>query len=173
MINGVHLTLLIGPGVPIPAPPPLIEALESVQITSGTDRAGFQLAFSSGPSSLIQNILLPAGFFDPIVTRVIVMVTVRGMPQVLIDGVVTRHEVAPSNEPGKSTLTVTGEDLTVLMDLVEMPFMRYPAQPVPVRILAILAKYAAFGIAPIVIPPLIPGTVNPLEELPTQRGTDL
>jgi hypothetical protein len=173
MINGVHLTLLIGPGVPIPAPPPLVEALESVQITSGTDRAGFQLAFSTGPTSLIQNVLLPAGFFDPIVTRVIVMVTVRGTPQVLIDGVVTRHEVAPSNEPGKSTLTVTGEDLTVLMDLVEMPFMRYPAQPVPVRILAILAKYAAFGIAPIVIPPLIPGTVNPLEELPTQRGTDL
>jgi hypothetical protein len=39
--------------------------------------------------------------------------------------------------------------------------------------MAILAKYAAFGVAPIVIPPVIPGTTNPLEELPTQRGTDL
>jgi hypothetical protein len=173
MIGGVHLTLLIGPGVPIPAPPPVVEALESVQITSGTDRAGFQLSFATGPTSLLQNVLLPAGYFDPIVTRVIVIVTVRGIPQVLIDGVITRQEVGPSNEPGKSTLTVTGEDLTVLMDLAEMPFMRYPAQPVPVRVLAILAKYAAFGIAPLVIPPLIPGTVNPLEELPSQRGTDL
>ena len=173
MISGIHLTLLIGPGVPIPAPPPLVEALESVQVTSGTDRAGFQLAFNAGPSSLLQMVLLPAGYFDPIVTRVIVIATVRGIPHVLIDGVVTRHELGPSNEPGKSTLTITGEDLTALMDLVEMPFMRYPAQPVAVRVLAMLAKYAAFGIAPIVIPPLFPGLDNPLKEMPSQRGTDL
>jgi hypothetical protein len=150
-----------------------VEALESVQVTSGTDRAGFQLTFSVGPLSILQNVLLPAGFFDPIVTRVIVMVTVRGLPQVLIDGVVTRHEVGPSNEPGKSTLTLTGEDLSVLMDLIEMPWMRFPGQPVPVQVLAILAKYAAFGVAPIVIPPVIPVVPNPLEELGTQRGTDL
>ena len=142
-------------------------------MTSGTDRAGFQLTFAMGTTSILQTALLPAGFFDPIVTRVIVMVTVRGLPQVLIDGVITRHEMSPSNEPGKSTLTVTGEDLTALMDLAEMPFMRFPAQPVNVRVMAMLAKYAAFGIVPIVIPPVIPGTTNPLEELPTQRGTDL
>jgi len=173
MINAVDLTLLIGPGVPVPALPPVVTALEGVQVTSATDRAGFQLTFSIGTSSLIQTVLLPAGYFDPIVTRVIVMVTVKGLPQVLIDGVVTRHELSPSNEPGKSTLTVTGEDLTALMGLVEMPFMRFPAQPVPVRVLQILAKYAAFGIVPIVIPPVIPGMSNPLRELPTQRGTDL
>ncbi|HJP89015.1 MAG TPA: hypothetical protein VJ850_08280 [Candidatus Limnocylindrales bacterium] len=142
-------------------------------MTTGRDRAGFQLTFEVGPTSLLQNILLPAGFFDPIVTRVIVIATVRGLPQVLVDGVVTRHEIGASNEPGKSTLTVTGEDLSVLMDLAEMPFMRYPAQPVSVRVLAILARYAAFGITPIVIPPMFPGTVNPLEEMPSQRGTDL
>ena len=91
MISGVHLTLLIGPGVPLPAPPNVVEALESVQVTSGTDRAGFQLVFNAATTSPLQMIMLSAGYFDPIITRVIVMVTVRGLPQVLIDGVVTRQ----------------------------------------------------------------------------------
>ena len=59
-----------------------------------------------------------------------------------LDGVVTRQEITPSNEPGDSTLTLTGEDLSVLMDLVEMPFMRYPAMPEIAQLYAILAKYA-------------------------------
>src|SRR5687767_13848209 len=140
--NGVHLTLLIGPGSPAPAPASVVAAIESVQVTSGTDRAGFQLVFRAGHSSPLLATLLPAGYFDPIVTRVIVIVTVRGLPQVLIDGVITRHEISPSNEPGKSTITITGEDLSILMNIVEMPFMRYPAMPEIAQLYAILAKYA-------------------------------
>jgi hypothetical protein len=172
MLDGVHLTLLIGPAVPIPAPSAVLDALESVQVNSGGDRSGFQLTFQVGKKSLLQTTLLPAGYFDPIITRVIVIATLRGMPNVLADGVVTRQEISPSDEPGKSTLTVTGEDLSLLMDLVEMPFMRFPAQPVIARVYAILAKYAAFGIAPIAIPPIIPDIPNPLEAIPHQNGTD-
>ena len=172
MLDGIHLTVLIGPAVPVPAPPPVLDALEGVQINSGGDRSGFQLSFQVGKTSLLQTTLLPAGYLDPIVTRVIVIATVRGIPNVLADGVVTRQEISPSNEPGKSTLTVTGEDLSLLMDLVEMPFMRFPAQPVIARVYAILAKYAAFGIAPIAIPPIVPDIPNPLEEMPHQNGTD-
>ena len=37
MLDGIHLTLLIGPlPVPMPAPLPLMEALQSVQVNSGT-----------------------------------------------------------------------------------------------------------------------------------------
>lgn len=172
MLDGVHLTLLIGPAVPVPAPAAVLDALDSVQVNSGGDRSGFQLSFQIGKNSLLQTTLLPAGYFDPILTRVIVIATVRGIPNVLADGVVTRHELAPSNEPGKSTLTITGEDLSLYMDLVEMPFMRYPAMPVIARVYAILAKYAAFGIAPIAIPPIVPDIPNPLEEMPHQNGTD-
>lgn len=172
MLDGVHLTLLIGPAVPAPAPAQVLDALEGVQINSGGDRSGFQLTFQVGKRSLLQTTLLPAGYFDPIVTRVIVIATVRGIPNVLADGVVTRQELSPSNEPGKSTLTITGEDLSLLMDLVEMPFMRFPAMPVIARVYAILAKYAAFGIAPIAIPPIVPDIPNPLEEMPHQNGTD-
>lgn len=173
MLDGVHLTLLIGPGVPLPAVPWVVDALESVQVTSATDRSGFQISLRAGTSSPLTRVLLPAGYFDPIVTRVIVMVTVRGLPQVLVDGVVTRQEISPSNDPGKSMLTITGEDLTVLMDIVEMPFMRFPGMPVVARVYAILAKYAALGIAPIAVPPIVFDVPIVTEKIPTQRGTDL
>lgn len=166
------MTLLIGPAIPRPAPIDVVDALESAEITSGTDRSGFQLRFRIGPRSSLQTTLLPSGFFDPIVTRVIVVVTVRGLPQVLVDGIITRQEVSPSNTPGQSTLTVTGEDLSLVMDLVEMPFMRFPAQPVIARVYTILAKYAALGIAPIALPPIIPDLANPLEAIASQTGTD-
>jgi len=170
-LDGIVLTLLIGPAVPRPAPWEVVDALESVEITSATDRSGFQLRFQIGPLSTLQTTLLPSGFFDPIVTRVIVVVTLRGLTQVLVDGVVTRQEVAPSNVPGQSTLTITGEDLSLLMDLVEMPFMRFPAQPIVTRVYTILAKYAALGIAPVALP-AIPDLPNPLERIDSQTGTD-
>jgi hypothetical protein len=173
MVKGIHLTLLIGPGVPVPAPPVVLGALESVQVTRGTDRSGFQLTFSTGKSSPLLTTMLPAGYFDPIITRTVVMVTVQGLPHVLIDGIVTRQEITPSSDPGQSKLTITGEDLSILMDLVEMPFMRYPAMPEIAQLYAILAKYAAFGIAPVVLPPVIPALRVPTEGYDTHTGTDL
>jgi hypothetical protein len=173
MLDGIHLTLLIGSLMtPLPAPQMLVEALESVQVTSQRDRTGFQLVFSVGKMSAIQIALLPAGFFDPMITRVVIIVTFRGLPQVIADGVVTRHEVAPSNEPGQSKLTLTGEDLSVLMDVVETK-LTYPAMPDVARIMLILGKYAMFGLVPAVIPPPIITVKSPTKETPTQTGTDL
>jgi hypothetical protein len=143
-----------------------------VQVTSSNDRSGFQIVLSTGKDSPIMTTLVPAGYFDPVVTRVIVIVTLRGIPFVLMDGIVTRQEVSTSAEPGKATLTITGEDLSVLMDLVEMPFMRFPGMPVVARVNAILAKYAPLGIVPVAIPPVIPNTTSPLLKLPSQKGTD-
>ena len=46
---GVHLTLLIGPTVPIPAPLPLTEALNEVKVTqSDSGRSGFEITFTAG-----------------------------------------------------------------------------------------------------------------------------
>jgi hypothetical protein len=36
-----------------------------------------------------------------------------------------------------------------------------------------LAKYAAFGVIPLVIPPILTDVPNPVEVIPAQRGTDL
>jgi hypothetical protein len=173
MAGSIQLSLLIGPGVPVPALADVVNALDSVQVTSSADSSGFQLSFKIGKKSLLETVLLPAGYFDPIVTRVIIIVTVNGMPNVLMDGVVTRQEISPSNDVGKSTLTITGEDLSRMMDLVEMPFMRFPAMPVVARVYAILAKYAVLGIQSVAVPPIVPDMTSPLDELPSQNGTDL
>src|SRR5438477_10956738 len=122
MLKGVHLTLLIGPAVPLPPPRAVMDALVSVQVTNGKDRSGFQLTFAVSKKSLLLTTLLPVGYFDPMITRVIIIATLNGFPNVLMDGIVTRQEFAPSNEPAQSTLTITGEDLSVLMDVVEINF---------------------------------------------------
>ncbi|CCG04031.1 hypothetical protein [Blastococcus saxobsidens] len=173
MIESADLTLLIGPGVPLPALRSVMESVVSVRVSTGAALTGFQIVMEAGRTSDLTRILLPAGYLDPIVTRVVIVVTIRGLPHVLVDGVVTHHEVTPSNTPGGSTLSIIGEDLSVLMDLVEMPFMRYPAMPEVAQLYAILAKYAVLGIAPVVIPPIVSALRNPLDGFDTHTGTDL
>lgn len=169
----LHLTLLMGPRIPVPVPRPVTDALMSAQITvTAGQRSGFQLAFDLSKSGVINNTLLPSGYFDPQV-RVIVVATVKGTPTVLMDGVIIRQEVGISGQPGQSTLTVTGEDLTVLMDLEERAGVPYPAMPPTARVAAIIAQYAQYGIVPLVIPELVPQTPMPTQRIDFQNGTDL
>lgn len=170
MLKGVHLTLLIGPAVPLPPPRAVIDALLSVQVTNGKDRSGFQLTFAVSKKSLLLTTLLPAGYFDPITTRVIVVATLGGTPYVLMDGIVTRQEMTPSSDPGKSTLTITGEDLSVLMDVVELT-IPYPAMNETAIVNLVLAKYAVLGIVPLVIPPIIPIIRTPTNAWQTQTAS--
>lgn len=171
MLKGVHLTLMIGPAVPVPAPLSVMEALTSIQVTSGQDRSGFQITFTVGKDSPLLKTMLPAGYFDPMITRVVIMVSLGAFPNVIMDGIVTRQELSPSNEPGQSTLTITGEDLSIVMDVVEM-VLPYPAIPTIGKVYAILAKYAAFGIAPVAIPPIVPTVELPVSKHETQTSTD-
>lgn len=172
LLGNAILTLMIGPAVPVPAPLPVIEALQSVQVTSSRDRSGFQLSFSVGKNSALQLALLPAGYLDPIVTRVVIMVTLNGIPNVIMDGFVTRQELQPSNEPGQSTLTVTGEDLTVVMDIVDK-VVPYPGMTDEAKVAVVLAPYAALGVVPMVIP-TIPILQSPTNKIESQASiTDL
>lgn len=173
LLSNAILTLMIGPAVPVPAPLSVIEALQSVQVTSSRDRSGFQLTFSVGKTSPLQLTLLPAGYLDPIVTRVIIMVTLNGIPGVIMDGLITRQELQPSNEPGQSTLTVTGEDLTVAMDLVDK-IVPYPGMSDDVKVALVLAPYAALGVVPKIVPPITMITQNPTNKIESQASiTDL
>jgi hypothetical protein len=172
MLKGIYLTLMIGPAVPIVAPKMVVDALTAIQITSSKERSGFQLTFSVAKNSPLLTILLPAGFFDPIITRVIIIVTLNGVPNVLMDGLITNQEFSPSNDPGQSTLVVTGEDLSVAMSLVEK-IIPYPGFTDDAQVAAALAPYAALGIIPMVIPPIIPTIPDVPEKWYTQRSTDL
>jgi hypothetical protein len=150
----------------------VVDALTGVQVTSSAgQRSGFQLTFGISKDSLINRTLIPAGYFDPTV-RVIIIVTVRGTPSVLMDGVITRQDVSPSNEPRQSTLTVTGEDLTVLMDVIDFK-IPYPALPDAAIVALILAKYAMLGVVPLVIPPFLVEVPLPTDRIATQTGTDM
>ncbi len=158
---------MIGPALPVPAPREVIEALTSVSVNHDKDRSGFQLSFAVSKKSILLTTLLPAGYFDPITTRIVIIATVSGFPHVLMDGMVTRQELQPSNEPGQSTLTITGEDLSLAMDVVDL-VIPYPAMPDVAKINTIIAKYGFLGIVPLVIPPIISQISSPTERWETQ-----
>src|SRR5690606_41484260 len=119
MHKGVHLTLLVGPVVPVPVPRAVLDALTEVEVTHNTDvPSAFKLTFNLSNRSPLQTIFLVAAGQTPML-RVIIIVTIDGTPQVLMDGLMTRNQIAPGSQPGQSTLTVFGDDLTKAMKLID------------------------------------------------------
>lgn len=172
MADSIILQLLMGPTLPIPVPAELSNALQSAQVTTAVGSpSGFQLTFAVSKSSIITNALLPVGFFDPKI-RVILMVIFNGTPHVLMDGVITQHEMSPSNDPRESTFTVTGEDLTTLMDY-EQRCNDYTGYPPELQVLDICSRYGAYGLVPAIIPPVLNFLPAITEQNPIQTGTDL
>ncbi|WP_223532448.1 hypothetical protein [Pseudomonas sp. GL-RE-20] len=173
MLKGMHVSLLVGPAIPLPVPKPLIDALKSIQVTSAAGaRSGFQISFALHNNSPLHTLLLLAGGRVPWL-RVLIVITLNSLPMVLMDGLITRQEVSGSNEPGQSTLTITGEDLSVAMDQQEFNGIPYPAMPAEARVALIVAKYAIFGMVPLVIPQIFSDVPIPVEKIPTHDGTDL
>src|SRR5215213_425685 len=108
---GVHLVLLIGKIVPLPAPADVVTAITRTEVTNDSELGdGFQIAFTLSKDKAADYGLLETGILDPF-TRVVIGVQLGVVGEVLIDGVVAHHQIAPSNRPGMSTLTVTGRDL--------------------------------------------------------------
>lgn len=174
MASSLYLTIMVGPVVAVPAPKPLMDALTSAEVhISDIGQSGFQLHFTLANTSPLQTLFLLAGGAPIPVLRVVLMATVGAVPQVLMDGVVTHHSVSPSATKGSSTLSITGEDLTTLMDKIDMTGLPFPGMSPDVRVLTILAKYSAFGIIPNVIPLFIPDIPIPTDRIPVQQGTDL
>src|SRR5262249_26625328 len=116
--------------------------------------------------------LLAAGAPIPML-RVILMATSGAIPQVLMDGVITHHEITADAMAGSARLTLTGEDLTAVMNQIDLSGLPFPGMSPDVRVLAILAKYAAFGVIPAVVPAIAPDVPIPIDKIPTQKGTDL
>ena len=174
MNKGIHLTLMIGPAVPVPVPQSVLDALTSLIVTTTAGQAsGFQLTFTLSNRSPLQTLFLLSGGAQIPLVRVIIVVTINGTPEVLMDGVMTNHEMAPGSEVGQSTLTISGEDLTAVMNYIDFSGVPYPAMPPEARVLLILAKYAMFGIIPMVIPSVLIDIPIPTDRIPVQQGKDL
>lgn len=161
------LSLLVGAGRPVPVPREVSDALERVEIDSAIgERGTFRLTFRVDDPTLPERFVLDSG---DLLRVVLVLDEGRGA-SVVMDGVMVVHTLSTGAE-GKPVLVVSGEDLTLLMDLVDVE-RAFPAMPVNARVQVLLAAYAAFGIVPLIVPPPLPSTPIPAERIPHQRGTD-
>ena len=174
---GIQMTLRIGPTVPEPAPLFLMESLQRVEVTHSDQRlSGFQITFQmgrSGPADLLDYQHLSNPLLRPF-NRIILIVTFNAMPRVLMDGIITNQQVQPGNEAGTSTLTITGEDVSVMMHKEEK-LIEHIGQSDPIIAKMILnnKKYAQYKLIPKVIEPPTVETPNKSEKIPVQYGTDL
>ena len=174
MLKGkVTLSLMIGPGVPVPVPKPIVDALTNVTVKTSTgEPGGFELNFAFNNNILLHSLLLLLAQVGPFI-RVILVANVNGTQHVLADGVVINQQHNPNLQTGKSTLTVIGTDLTEVMKLIDFTGIPYPAMPPSARVALIVAKYAMFGMIPMVIPSIFMDVPIPTKRIPVHRGTDL
>lgn len=178
LAKGIQLTLMIGPVIPMPAPRVVMDALDNVEVrTSAGAVGGFTLTFKFNSKSELNTIFIIAGAQNatPVMPalRVMLVVTLNGTPQPLFDGVMTNVQVQPGGQGQPGTVTVTGEDLTKVMDMQDWSGLPFPAMPIEARVALLCAKYAPFGLIPLVIPALFPDVPIPVDRIPAQQGTDL
>lgn len=176
MASELTLSLMMGIGVD-PVPRAVMEALTEVSVSigaGGPTPSGFELKFATSKLSPITTELLPSGYFDP-PTRVVIAATLSGSTTVLMDGVITQQDVTPSDESGKSALSLKGEDLTRMMDVIDFgSLIAYPAMPAEARVAIMVAKYLPiYGIVPLIIPSVLIDVPLPNDTIPQQSGTDL
>ena len=174
MLSSVQLTLMMGPVIASPVPSSVLECLADVEVTThDTEPSGFKLTFSIDKQSPLNIIFLITGGLPLLFMRCILVATVNGQANVLIDGVITQNEIAPGDKGSNSTLTLLGRDLTALMDQSNWSGFPFPACPREARVALLLAKYAFFGVIPLIIPSIMIDICLPIESIPSQQGTDL
>jgi hypothetical protein len=157
-------------------PHAVIEALTAVKVDTGAGetQSGFELAFDLAARSPLRAIFLGLGsavMGGVPFMRVVLIVTINGRAESIVDGVATDIEAQPTDN-GNAKLIIKGKDLSALMDIQQMPATPFPAMPPSARVLLLLAKYAAFGVVPQVIPSVIDEPPLPTEQIPQQQGTD-
>jgi hypothetical protein len=174
MLRNVQLTLMIGPLIPLTPPRAVMDALSEAEVTvNDVGASGFQLTFSIDKQSPLQILFLLTGGSPILFMRVVLVATVNGVAHVLIDGVITNNHISPGDKGSNSTLTLTGEDLTALMNQSDWSGFPFPACPAEARVALLLAKYAVFGVIPLIIPSVMIDVPIPVDRIPSQQGTDL
>ena len=131
MQGSIKLSLLMGP-VPVPVPSFVIEVTEHGESASWA-RAIRRAASSS--TSMCPCARSCTRCFSVLGTvaagglpfmRVVLVATVNGNAESIIDGVATDIEAQPA-DGGNAKLIVKGKDLSALMDVQEMPATSFPA----------------------------------------------
>ena len=172
---GTSVSLMIGPVIAVDAPAALMECVRQVQVTQSETGSGFQVTFdvdpapgastSTGPTTAYSALLKPYN-------RVIVSASLNGTPTILVDGVITHMELSPAQGGQPSTFTVTGSDLSAVMDLWQES-LEYPAQDPEMTVAEIILGYAVYGMIPVIIPTALAVPPLPIQRVPIKNGTDL
>ena len=174
MLSSVQMTLMMGPIIPVTLPRVVLDSLASVEVKiEDVGQSGFQLIFSIDKQSPLQILFLLTGGMPLLFMRCIIIATVNGVANVLMDGVITNNQISPGDKGSNSTLTITGKDLTALMDQSNWSGFPFPACPREARVALLCAKYAFFGVIPIIIPSVLIDISLPIESIAGQQGTDL
>ena len=61
VLKGLHLTVMIGPLIPIPVPQAVTDALEAVNVETDEDETSFQISFRLGKRSALATLFLITG----------------------------------------------------------------------------------------------------------------
>ncbi len=144
-VLGLRLALRVGQNIAQPASYEVSTALTHVEVTDNAEeRDGFQLTFTLSKAKASDYSLLKSGVFDPY-NRIMLGIIMGGATDVLMDGLITHHEFAPSNDPGTLTLTVTGEDISLKFDLEEknVPYANMSDSQI---VQQVLGQYAGLGL---------------------------
>jgi phage protein D len=152
-----------------PAPPAVVEAIEEITVDSSIDAASaLRMKLGIGQTDLGDWTVLEDDPFRPL-AQVTVRVGVGELPvpEALINAYVTAQSVTYSDEPGTSTLEVSGLDALHLMGLEEKvtPWANQPDGTIAAQI------FGQYGLVPRV-QMTSPVLVEP-EGTTIQRGTDL
>jgi hypothetical protein len=175
---GLRLTVLAGSIEGLPRPPlsPSFTArLRSVTVTENDEqRSVFTLMFDAGRCGLEGALDVPGIQASPVgpLARVVVELTFGALPSVLFDGIVTTLQLTPGDEPGGATLTVTGEDVSYLLDKKERT-VEHPTLDDRSQVCEILKPYLKCGIVSTVLPPPHSNPRLASDGVPTQQRSDL
>jgi hypothetical protein len=180
MLGGVTYTVLMGPagGPPVvPLPPPLLTALQKIEVETSTEMASvFRLRFGISQMQIGDwDLLMPQyeeTFFRPL-SRVQIRVKVGiDIPKTIINGYITHQHVLYDDEGGASSMEITGMDATILMNLQEK-VITWPLAGFPTDSLIAITIFGQYGLLPMAIPGL-PMNVDPSgTDSTVQRGTDI
>lgn len=172
------LEMKIGKNALKSAPLELTEKLQKIEVTQSYEgRSGFQMTFRAGHSESQTEPdypLLSESLLDPF-NRIIVTVTINSTPSVLMDGIITHHQLIPGGDAGdggEPLLIVTGEDVSIMMDLEEK-IVGHPNQDEASIARAIISGYSDLGLSPQVQDPPLIDRPDPNERTPIQHCTDL
>jgi hypothetical protein len=162
-VRGVAIR--VGTGVAAPMDDETAGALERVEIVRAIgERGSFRLQFRLEPGSS-----LPDRFLSE--SADLLRVVISTGDEVAMDGVLVEHCLSIGEEKGRATLVLAGEDLTLLMDLIDVSGRQFAAVAAPARVQIILAAYASVGVVPSVVPPRFLDAPGPTD-IAHQNGSD-